>query len=47
MPQLLWENKVLMCDICKERPIIKTAEVSRGVWKGICRECEPRKEVDK
>lgn len=46
MAQLLWEVKVLVCDICKERPFKKTVEVSRGVWRGVCIECEPKKEVE-
>lgn len=45
MPQLLWEYKTIVCDICKERPVKNTAEVSRGVWLGVCLECEPKKEV--
>ena len=44
MPKLLWENKVLICDICKERPIKKTIELKRGHWVGICSECEPKRE---
>jgi len=45
MPHLLWDNMVLVCDICKERPLKKVVEVSRGRWVGVCSECEPNKEV--
>jgi hypothetical protein len=42
---LLWENKVITCDICRERPLKKTIELTRGRWVGVCQECEPKKEV--
>jgi len=41
MAQILWENKVIVCDICKERPLKKTIKI-QGEWKGICNECEPK-----
>ena len=37
------EIKTLICDICKERPL-KTVIKIRGEWKGVCNECEPKKE---
>jgi hypothetical protein len=43
MTNLFWEVKVLLCDICKERPLKKTIEIERGHWIGICQECEPKK----
>jgi hypothetical protein len=45
MPKLLWEYKTILCDICKERPMKKTIQVSIGVFKGVCSECEPKKEI--
>jgi hypothetical protein len=33
----------LMCDICKERPVIDTQKI-KGEWKGVCRECGGVKE---
>lgn len=39
------ENRVIVCDICRERPYKEVVEVSRGVWKGVCEECNPKKEV--
>jgi len=47
MSKLLWEVKTLICDICKERPMITTIEVSRGNWKGVCAECNISKKKDK
>jgi len=44
MPNLLWELKTLVCDICKERPIIDTIKIN-GEYKGVCKECKPNKEV--
>jgi hypothetical protein len=43
MTKLLWELKTLVCDICKERPLKEVVQVSRGVWKGVCAECNPKK----
>ena len=45
MPKLLWELKTIVCDICKERPYKKVVEVSKGVWKGVCQDCEPNKGI--
>jgi hypothetical protein len=44
MTKLLWEVKTLICDICRERPIIDTIKI-KGEWKGVCSECRPDKEV--
>jgi len=44
MTKLLWENKILVCDICKERPMKKTIQVAIGRWLGVCEECEIKKE---
>jgi hypothetical protein len=44
MNNLLWENKILLCDICQERPMIKNIEISRGEWRGVCVECKPQGE---
>jgi hypothetical protein len=47
MPNLFkMEVKTLICDICKERPLKKTIEISKGVWKGVCKECEPKEVKD-
>lgn len=35
-----WEHKEIVCDVCRERPVKKTIEISRGHWIGICVECE-------
>jgi hypothetical protein len=45
MTQLQWEIKTIVCDICKERPYKTVIEVSRGIWKGVCEECNPDKGV--
>jgi len=45
MTSLLWENKVLVCDICKKNEMKKTIRI-KGEWLGICENCEP-KEVKK
>jgi len=45
MTKLLWEVKTILCDICKERPLKKTIELTRGRWIGVCQECEPKSEV--
>lgn len=43
---ILQENKVILCDICKERPYKTTIELTRGNWVGVCNECNPKeKEV--
>jgi hypothetical protein len=42
MNNLLWEIKIIKCDICKERPLKKTIKIN-GEWKGVCSECEPIK----
>lgn len=39
MAQILWENKVIVCDICRERPLKKVIQI-RGEFKGVCVECE-------
>jgi len=39
MPKLLWELKVIVCDICKERPFKKVVRIN-GEFKGVCEECE-------
>jgi len=44
MAQLLWEVKILLCDICKERPLTETIKIN-GEYKGVCSECKPNKEV--
>jgi hypothetical protein len=41
MTKLLWEIKVIVCDICKERSLKKTIRIN-GKWKGVCEECEPK-----
>ena len=46
MSKLLWEVKTLICDICKERPYKTTIRI-KGEWKGVCSECEPKKEEPK
>lgn len=43
MTKLFWEIKTLVCDICKERPLKKTI-IIKGKWKGVCDECEPKKD---
>jgi hypothetical protein len=46
MPNIFkMECKTIVCDICKERPYKKVVEVSKGVWRGVCLECEPQREV--
>ena len=47
MSKLLWEVKELVCDNCKERPIKKVVEISKGNWKGLCVECILKKEEGK
>ena len=42
MTKFLWENKVIVCDICRERPYKKVVEVNKGIWQGICAICEAR-----
>lgn len=42
MPNLFWEVKTLVCDVCRERPMVKVIQVSVGNWKGLCRECIPK-----
>jgi hypothetical protein len=37
------EFMTLLCDICKERPM-KTTQKIQGEWKGVCSECEQKKE---
>jgi len=32
------EFETLMCDICKERPMVDTKKI-KGEWKGVCNEC--------
>lgn len=39
-----YETMVIICDICKERPLKTTIKV-KGVWVGVCSECEPKKEI--
>jgi hypothetical protein len=39
MTNLLWENKIIVCDICKEREMKKTILI-KGEFKGVCKECE-------
>jgi len=39
------ENRIIVCDICKERPFKEVVEVNKGVWQGVCEKCEPKKEV--
>lgn len=46
MANLFWEVKTLVCDICKERPLKKTIELTKGRWVGVCSECEPNKESE-
>ena len=46
MPKLLWEVKTLMCDICRERLLKRTVEVSKGVWRGVCAECDLNKDKE-
>jgi hypothetical protein len=41
MAQILWENKTIVCDICKEREMKKTMKI-KGNWLGVCKECEPK-----
>ena len=36
------EARTIVCDICKERPYKAIIEVSRGVWQGVCEECNPK-----
>ena len=43
MPQLLWELKIIVCDICRERPIIDTIKIN-GEYMGVCKECMAEKE---
>lgn len=43
MAQILWENKVIVCDICKERPLKKVIQI-KGEFRGVCRECEPQEQ---
>jgi hypothetical protein len=45
MAKIYEENKILLCDICKERPFKETIQISRGVWRGVCIECKPKGEV--
>jgi hypothetical protein len=44
MTNLFWEYKTIVCDICKERPMKTMIQVSPGVWKGVCEECNIKKE---
>ena len=46
MGKLIWENKVIMCDICRERPMKSVVKI-KGVWKGVCCECEPKEKEKK
>ena len=41
MNNLLWEVKIILCDICKERPMKKTIKI-KGEYKAVCSECEPK-----
>lgn len=39
---LMNENMTLVCDICRERPLVDTVKI-KGVWFGVCNECKPGK----
>lgn len=39
MANLLWENKIIVCDICKQYEVKSTIEVSKRIWKGVCEHC--------
>ena len=45
MAKLLWELKIILCDICKERPIKKVIQIGRE-FKGVCIECEIKKDKE-
>ena len=44
MTNLLWANKTIICDLCKQGEVTKTIELTRGHWVGVCSNCEPKKE---
>ncbi len=46
MAQILWENKVIVCDLCKKNEMRKTILI-KGEFKGVCRECEPKEQENK
>lgn len=46
MTKLLWENKIIVCDICKERPMKKIIQVRIGQWLGVCEKCEKKEEFN-
>ena len=38
---VMTQFRTILCDICKEKPMIKSIEIAR-FWKGVCADCEKK-----
>jgi len=46
MAQTIWENKVIVCDICRKNEMKQIININNE-WLGVCNECKTKKESEK